>query len=109
MAWTSLWTWWRRRREPPLRDLRLVLYTRQGCHLCELALERLRAAQQRYGFQIEEADVNTDGEWLGLYGDQVPVVAVEGKVYFRGAVNPVLLERLLHAAARRRTGRPDFE
>jgi len=31
------------------------------------------------------------------YGLTVPVVAVDGKVRFKGVVNPVLLERLLAA------------
>jgi hypothetical protein len=36
----------------------------------------------------------------------VPVVAVNGKVRFRGVVNPALLERLLRAESRDRPGTP---
>ena len=42
-----------------------------------------------------------DAELRALHGDWVPVVTVDGKVRFRGGVNPRLLERLLRAEARR--------
>ena len=38
------------------------------------------------------------------HGTSVPVVAIDGKVRFRGVVNPVLLERLLKAEAARKAG-----
>ena len=41
--------------------------------------------------------MDTDGELVARYGEWVPVVTVNGKVRFRGGVNPVLLERLLRA------------
>jgi hypothetical protein len=45
-------------------------------------------------------DVDTDPELAAQYGTEVPVIAVNGKVRFRGAVNPVLLKRLLDAEKR---------
>lgn len=73
------------------------LYTRRGCHLCETALERLQRARRRYDFALEIVDVDTEPDLAARYGDQVPVVMVNGKIRFRGAVNEVLLDRLLHA------------
>lgn len=78
----------------------MVLYTRHGCHLCETAWERLQAAQQRHGFRLEVVDVDTDPTLVAQYGEQVPVVTVNGQLRFRGGVNPVLLERLFRAAER---------
>jgi len=91
---------WKWRRIEPLNDLRVTLFTRQGCHLCETAWSRLRAEQQRYGFLVEVIDVDTNAELKRLHGDTVPVVAVNGKVRFRGDVNTVLLRRLLRAESR---------
>jgi glutaredoxin len=73
----------------------MVLYTRQGCHLCEDALQSLEAARLRHGFRLSIVDVDSDPQLVHEYGEQVPVVTVAGKVRFRGQVNPVLLERLL--------------
>jgi glutaredoxin len=71
------------------------MYTRQGCHLCETAWQRLQDAQQRHGFALTARDVDQNPQLAAQYGECVPVVTVNGKVRFRGAVNSVLLERLL--------------
>lgn len=94
--------WWRRRRAVPLDHLRLVLYTRQGCHLCEKAAQVLTQAQVRYRFALETIAVDADSALADHYGLTVPVVTVNGKLRFRGQVNPVLLERLLYAASQGR-------
>ena len=91
------WRWLRfwPRKVPALDHLDVVLYTRPGCHLCEAAREQLRHEQRRYRFRLAVVNVNTDIELIRQYGDQVPVVTVNGKVRFRGAINPVLWRRLL--------------
>ena len=91
--------WWKRRQVKQLGHVRFVLYTRRGCHLCDVALEQLQRARQRHGFALETVDIDLDPDLVARYGVQVPVVAVDGKVRFRGHVNPVLLDRLLQAAA----------
>jgi hypothetical protein len=98
MLFAKLISWWRRR---PLEHLHMILYTRQGCHLCESAWQELQQRQRRYGFGLEAVDIDTDPALAQQYGDVVPVVAVNDKVHFRGAVNGVLLERLLRAEALR--------
>jgi hypothetical protein len=96
-AWFA---WWRRSR-PRAEHLEVVLYTRQGCHLCEVAWARLRTAQERWKFRLTAVDVDRDTGLLASYGECVPVVCVDGVVRFRGVVNEVLLTRLLAAEARR--------
>jgi glutaredoxin len=81
------------------------MYTRRGCHLCEQAWALLEPACRRHGFALSQVDVDADPRLAAEYGLDVPVVAVNGRVRFRGVVNPVLLERLLRAeAAGRRDG-----
>jgi glutaredoxin len=95
LAW--LRDWWRGRRAT---HLCVVMYTRRGCHLCEDAWALLQREQGRYGFALEAVDVDADPALVERYGTEVPVVAVNGKVRFRGVVNPHLLKRLLWAEAR---------
>jgi hypothetical protein len=90
-------SWWRGRR---LEHLDVVMYTRRGCHLCEVAWAQLEQARRRHGFRLSAQDVDADATLTAEHGNCVPVVTVNGKVRFRGAVNPVLLERLLRAEAR---------
>jgi glutaredoxin len=84
--------------------LTFTVYTRRQCCCCHKALDLLRDHQRRHGFTIEEIDVDNDPALVEAHGLSVPVVAVGGKVRFRGVVNPVLLERLLDAEA---AGRED--
>jgi glutaredoxin len=100
MLFARLWSWWRRWRAP-LGHLEVVMYTRRGCHLCEAAWAQLRRQRRRYGFRLAAVDVDADPELRRRHGDCVPVVAVGGRVRFRGAVNPVLLARLLRAEVTR--------
>jgi glutaredoxin len=73
----------------------IVLYSREGCHLCTDALELLRDRQKLHGFHIEIVDVDSNSEMRDCFGDWVPVVTINGKVRFRGRIEPVLLDRLL--------------
>src|SRR5262245_49642740 len=97
MPLASLWRWLTGRVGKRLDKLQVVMYTRQGCHLCEEAWEILRAEQQRHGYQLEAVDVDRSADLRALHGEQVPVVTVDGKVRFHGRVNRALLQRLLRA------------
>jgi glutaredoxin len=81
----------------PAKHLTFTVYTRAQCCCCHKAIDLLKDAQKHYGFMITEVDIDTDPELVAKYNTEVPVVAVNGKVRFRGVVNPSLLERLLIA------------
>ena len=89
-------------RGPRLEHLHFVLFTRQGCHLCEEAERRLQREKQRYNFKLEIVDVVSQEELAAQFGDQVPVVTVNGQIRFRGGINPILLTRLLRAEIHRK-------
>jgi glutaredoxin len=69
----------------------VILYTRQGCHLCDNALSMLR----RHGLNPRLVDIDSDASLRQRYNECVPVVQIDGKERFRGRVNEVLLARLL--------------
>jgi glutaredoxin len=97
MTWSWLFPWFKN--HPAQRStVEILFYTRSGCHLCEEAWELLNSARQKYGFALKAVDVDSDPGLAAEHGEQVPVVAVNGKVRFRGQVNPVLLKRLLDNA-----------
>jgi glutaredoxin len=87
--------------------LTFAVYTRVQCCCCHKALDLLKEHQRRHGFRIEEVDVDSDPELVARYDTEVPVVAVGGKVRFRGVVNPALLERFLTAESRMPGGDDD--
>jgi glutaredoxin len=69
----------------------VVLYTRDGCHLCDEA----RATLRDHGLMPREVDVDRHKALGDRFGDCVPVIEVDGKVRFRGRVDPLLLRRFL--------------
>ncbi len=88
---------WPRRGKPRTRP-EIVLYSRHGCHLCVEAEALLRERQRRFGYALAEIDVDANPELVKQYGECVPVVLVDGKLRFRGKVEPALLDRLLKAS-----------
>jgi predicted thioredoxin/glutaredoxin len=47
---------------------------------------------------IEIVDIDNDPLLIRQFGESVPVVEIDGQVRFRGAVDPVLFQRLIDAA-----------
>jgi len=88
------------RQSPRAEHLTFTVYTRAQCGCCHQALDLLTKARRRHRFLIETVDIDSDPALAARYGTVVPVVAVNGKVRFRGVVNPALLNRLLLAESR---------
>ena len=53
--------------------LDLVVYSRRGCHLCELMVEEL-VPLCRDRANIRVLDVDTRADWRAAYGDRIPVL-----------------------------------
>ena len=71
--------------------MNVTLYTRKGCHLCDVAIELLVA----HGLEPHLIDIDTDESLRSAFDTCVPVVEIDGKVRFRGRIEPILLKRLL--------------
>jgi glutaredoxin len=69
----------------------VVLYTRQGCHLCDEALQVLL----QHGLSPEMRDVDADPALRERFDTCVPVVEIDGRIRFRGRVEPMLLRRIV--------------
>ncbi len=54
--------------------MRIVLYGKAGCHLCDDA----RAALVRVGAPFEEVDITTDDALHAAYLERIPVVTLDG-------------------------------
>ncbi len=56
----------------------LVVYSRRGCHLCELMLEELvPLCRDRATIRVLDTDSRED--WRLAYGQRVPVLCAEGR------------------------------
>ncbi len=74
----------------------VVVYTREGCHCCDNAAQLL----QKFVSEITFVDIDQDPELRQKFDTSVPVVEINGKIRFRGKVEPLLLKRILSAEAK---------
>ncbi|HEY1802017.1 MAG TPA: glutaredoxin family protein [Terriglobales bacterium] len=67
-----------------MQELRqVVVYSRKGCHLCEIVKETLGKLERRGGFTWEEVDVESDNTLRRQFTDEVPVVFIDGRKAFK--------------------------
>jgi glutaredoxin len=64
----------------------VVVYSRPGCHLCDVVKETLTQLVGKADFQWREVDidaVDADPELRQKYNDEVPVVFIDGRKSFK--------------------------
>jgi glutaredoxin len=74
---------------------RVVLYSRAGCHLCDVARETILLLRERRGFEFAEVDIEADEDLELEYGIRIPVVEVDGDEAFEVDVDPRRLAQLV--------------
>jgi glutaredoxin len=62
---------------------KVLVYTRKGCHLCEIVKESIMKLARRGGFVWQEVDVDTDDQLRRQFNDEVPVVFIDGRKAFK--------------------------
>jgi glutaredoxin len=81
----------KRAKQTQRRTHEVVLYTREGCHLCYDAERTLI----EHGLRPTKVDIDDDPALRERFNSCVPVVEIDGKIRFRGQVTRMLLRRLL--------------
>jgi glutaredoxin len=56
----------------------ITVFTRHGCHLCDIALDLLASMRDELNFEIEKIYIDGSPELEKLYGEQVPVIHIDG-------------------------------
>lgn len=54
--------------------MRLILYGKPGCHLCEGLEEKLQQIRDVLNFDLELRDINSRDDWFDAYQYEVPVL-----------------------------------
>jgi len=57
---------------------RVVLYSREGCCLCDDARAILERVRNERPFALEERDIDSDDAMLRAYLERIPVVTIDG-------------------------------
>jgi glutaredoxin len=63
--------------------MRLTLYGRADCHLCHEMRTVVDAVAREVPFELEEVDVDGDPALVAAYGEEVPVLVVNGRKAFK--------------------------
>ncbi|CAN5194203.1 hypothetical protein BH24PSE2_BH24PSE2_16430 [soil metagenome] len=71
----------------------LILYSRRGCHLCEILLEELETTCR--GHEFEVVDVDSAPALAARYGVRVPVLVADGAELCTGQLDYVALAAYL--------------
>ncbi|MDZ8069586.1 MAG: glutaredoxin family protein [Nostoc sp. DedQUE08] len=64
--------------------MRLILYSKPGCHLCEGLQEKLEQIQN-LSFELEVRDITTREDWFAAYQYEVPVLYLSNRRGAEGA------------------------
>jgi glutaredoxin len=57
----------------------VTVYSRRGCHLCEVAMEKIVELQSEFAYEIDEKFIDGNSELIEKYGEQVPVIHIDGR------------------------------
>lgn len=81
-----------------------TLYTRAGCHLCQDLKATLAPLLEEFGVALQEVDVDTDPKLQSRFGEEVPVVFLNGRLVAKHRIAPrefrLVLERFVNRTAR---------
>lgn len=76
-------------------NARVTVYTRPGCHLCEVALGIVAQVCAEVGESFVEVDITTDEALEDAYGEEIPVTMVDGRQHDFWRVDPTRLRTAL--------------
>jgi glutaredoxin len=72
----------------------VTVYSRSGCHLCEIAIDRISSVINDYKFTLDIVLIDQNSELEKEFGEQVPVILIDNKIHDYWRVD---LERFMKA------------
>jgi glutaredoxin len=73
----------------------VTIFSKPGCHLCDRAKDVLNRCRQNVAFEIEIVDISQNPELLARYGQDIPVILLDGQEIARHFVRERKLLELL--------------
>jgi hypothetical protein len=75
--------------------MRLTLYGRPECHLCHEMRAVVDVVRSDVPFDLDEVDIDGDPALVAAYGEEIPVLLVNGRKAFKYRVTPAALRARL--------------
>jgi glutaredoxin len=75
----------------------VIVYSRTGCHLCDVVKDTLTHLQSQADFHWQIIDIDTDPILHAKYNEEVPVVFINNRKAFKFHLDPQQFLRALAA------------
>lgn len=62
--------------------MRVFLYGRSDCHLCEVAKHEFQPLVEAGLLELDYRDIDTNSDWLNAYSRRIPVAQTEAGVEY---------------------------
>ena len=76
----------------------IYVYSRRGCHLCEVLIEEMLPLLQGR-IDVEVRDIDTNEDWRKAFDVRIPVVEFEGRVICQYHLDKAKIEAIVAADA----------
>lgn len=80
--------------------LRVVLYSKAGCHLCDVMKTEITRAGGEQRYELTEVDIESDPELNERFHLSIPVLEIEGRIAFKGKLTSESFNQKLARASR---------
>ena len=60
---------------------KVTVISRIGCHLCEIAIDKINLVKEQLQFDLEIKLINDLPELEKEYGEHVPVILIDNKIH----------------------------
>lgn len=78
-----------------MASVRLVLYSRPGCHLCDEMKATVQSLTGEYDVLLAEIDISGDAVLEAELGDQIPVLFINDRKAFKYRLTAAELRKRL--------------
>jgi len=65
---------------------KVVVYTKEGCHLCENVIEELQKLSIAHPLDLSSVDITSNADLFQRFKETIPVVEIDGRVTLGGAI-----------------------
>ena len=65
----------------------LRFYTKESCHLCDVAFEIVERISNKINFTLETVDITKSDDLMMKYAVEIPVIEINGNFEFKYKVN----------------------
>ena len=80
------------------QPLQVVLYSKPGCHLCDVMKSEIAKSGSENRYELSEVNIESDPELNERFALSIPVLEIEGRIAFKGALTPESFNRKLARA-----------